>query len=147
MSHQEKAPEPDPGHAGETMSLGLPGNTLEYSRKSWKKFLGRGKSRHLAAAPTTRIRKKQEKTGRSKRLVHEVVSKMGSSSEGTQPSAQCLCVGSVRQVDLPQKSLTLNVWSRPGPANMPPPLGGSLSSQSFLSWQWKLAPQWSRWIL
>lgn len=39
------------------MSLGWPGSTLEYSRKSWKKFGGNGKSRHLAAAPPPRFGK------------------------------------------------------------------------------------------
>ncbi|KAK3526897.1 hypothetical protein QTP86_003592 [Hemibagrus guttatus] len=38
-----KRPRGRPGHAGETMSLGWPGNTSESLRKSWRKCLGGGK--------------------------------------------------------------------------------------------------------
>ena len=36
--------EEDPGHAGETMSLGWLGNASGSPRKSWTKWLGKGKS-------------------------------------------------------------------------------------------------------
>ncbi|KAI3352272.1 hypothetical protein L3Q82_005174 [Scortum barcoo] len=35
-----RRPVEDPGHAGETMSLGWPGNALGSPRKSWRKCLG-----------------------------------------------------------------------------------------------------------
>lgn len=37
----------DPGHAGVTLSLICPRNTLKSFWKSWRMCLGRGKSRHL----------------------------------------------------------------------------------------------------
>ncbi|KAI3362708.1 hypothetical protein L3Q82_001775 [Scortum barcoo] len=40
VSHREEAPWEDPGHAGETMSLGWPGNASGSPRKSWRKCLG-----------------------------------------------------------------------------------------------------------
>ena len=40
-------PGEDPGHAGETMSLGWPGNASGSPGKSWTKWLGRGKSELL----------------------------------------------------------------------------------------------------
>ncbi|KAI3370681.1 hypothetical protein L3Q82_007090 [Scortum barcoo] len=40
MSHREEALGEDPGHAGETMSLGWPGNASGSPRKSWRKCLG-----------------------------------------------------------------------------------------------------------
>uniref|UniRef100_A0A672ISK7 Chloride channel 2c n=1 Tax=Salarias fasciatus TaxID=181472 RepID=A0A672ISK7_SALFA len=39
-------PGEDPGHAGETMSLGWPGNASGSSQRSWRKCLGTGKSGH-----------------------------------------------------------------------------------------------------
>ncbi|KAK3538878.1 hypothetical protein QTP86_018763 [Hemibagrus guttatus] len=38
-----RGPGEDPGHAGETMSFGWPGNALGSLRKSWRKWLGRGR--------------------------------------------------------------------------------------------------------
>ncbi|KAI3372131.1 hypothetical protein L3Q82_006978 [Scortum barcoo] len=40
MSHREEASGEDPGHAGETMSLGWPGNASGSPWKSWRKCLG-----------------------------------------------------------------------------------------------------------
>ncbi|KAK3557981.1 hypothetical protein QTP86_005631 [Hemibagrus guttatus] len=39
-----RGPGEDPGHAGETMSFGWPGNALGSLRKSWRKWLGRGRT-------------------------------------------------------------------------------------------------------
>ncbi|KAK3565967.1 hypothetical protein QTP86_023363 [Hemibagrus guttatus] len=40
---RRRGPGEAPGHAGETMSLGWPGNALGSLRKSWRKCLGRGR--------------------------------------------------------------------------------------------------------
>ncbi|KAI3353416.1 hypothetical protein L3Q82_019282, partial [Scortum barcoo] len=40
MSHREETSGEDPGHAGETMPLGWPGNASGSPRKSWRKCLG-----------------------------------------------------------------------------------------------------------
>uniref|UniRef100_H2L2Y0 LARGE xylosyl- and glucuronyltransferase 2 n=1 Tax=Oryzias latipes TaxID=8090 RepID=H2L2Y0_ORYLA len=40
-------PGEDPGHAGETTSLGWPGNASGSPQRSWRKWPGRGKSGHL----------------------------------------------------------------------------------------------------
>ncbi|KAK3538143.1 hypothetical protein QTP70_032395 [Hemibagrus guttatus] len=39
-----RGPGEDPGHAGETMSFGWPGNASGSLRKSWRKWLGRGRA-------------------------------------------------------------------------------------------------------
>ncbi|MED6265657.1 hypothetical protein CHARACLAT_027787, partial [Characodon lateralis] len=36
-----------PGHAGRTMFLGWPGNTLGTTRRSWRRCLGKGTCGHL----------------------------------------------------------------------------------------------------
>ncbi|KAI3360654.1 hypothetical protein L3Q82_002519 [Scortum barcoo] len=46
MSHPEGGPGEDPGHAGETMSLGWPGNASGSPRKSWRKCLGESSGAH-----------------------------------------------------------------------------------------------------
>ncbi|KAI3365412.1 hypothetical protein L3Q82_010501 [Scortum barcoo] len=50
---REEASGEDPGHAGETMSLGWPGNASGSPRKSWRKCLG-SLSRVLDSATVTR---------------------------------------------------------------------------------------------
>lgn len=108
MSHQEETPRADPRHAGKTLS---PGGTLEYTQKSWKKFLGRGKSRHLAAVPMTRIRKKWEKTRQDAQSdwFPNWFQKWTAALKVPKYHLSTWALGSVRQVDLPQTSLTLNV--------------------------------------
>ncbi|KAI3370284.1 hypothetical protein L3Q82_024458 [Scortum barcoo] len=55
MSHREEASGEDPGHAGETMSLGWPGNASGSPRKSWRKCLGQTVIIDLSTRGTTRL--------------------------------------------------------------------------------------------
>ncbi|KAK3520189.1 hypothetical protein QTP70_017925 [Hemibagrus guttatus] len=50
-----RGPGEDPGHAGETMSLGWPGNASGSFRKSWRKCLGRGRKQCISLLQHTEI--------------------------------------------------------------------------------------------